>query len=192
MSQPESHPIRNGVVATVIGGLILAAILAVLGYLWAPAGSAFSFLWAIVVAVVRWLAGNHAIHGWLLLVLVCGSAALVVSRTLAFLHNIARTPPYASYTSDALFGAVWHWSWSGIQIIHLWASCPICQAELVQLNERDNYLMSTPHAKFYCEHCREVRVDIPGGGHQYALSVVEREIRRKLRVSREPASGVAS
>jgi len=184
MSQPESHPIRNGIIATVVGGLILAAF----GYAWAPVRSGFRYLWNMVVAVGHALASNHPVPGWLLLLLVCGAVAFLVSVVVSFLRSKSTiSAPHVSYTSDALFGALWRWSWSGNQITHLWSSCLACQGELVRLNERDAYLLSVPHAKFYCEHCRAVRVDIEGGDHYYALSAVEREIRRRLRVKQESA-----
>ena len=189
MPQSESHPIRNGVIATVAGGLVLAA----LGYAWAPVRTGFGYLWALIVTVGHSLASTHPVPGWLLLLLVCGAGAFIVSKFVTFVRGASTTAPHMSYVSDALFGALWHWSWSGGQITHLWSSCLVCQGELVHLNERDSYLMSAPHAKFYCEHCREVRVDIEGGGYQYALSAVEREIRRRLRVTQEQArSSVAS
>ena len=188
MSREESHPIRNGVIATVLGGIVLAA----LTYVWPPVRSLFRALWLAVVAIWHALASSHPVSGWLLLVLACGTVAFVVSRVLALARKAPPAQPYLAYTSDTMFGAVWHWSWVSGQVRNTWASCPICQAELVQLNERDSYLMSNPHAKFYCEHCREVRVDIPGGGHQYALSAVEREIRRRLRVSQQQVSSVTS
>jgi hypothetical protein len=188
MSQPESHPIRNGVIGTVVGGLILAA----LSYIWAPLRSLFLFLWSAALAGWHVLVSTHPVPGWLFLLMVCGTLAFVVSRGLAAARNASDATPQVSEASDTMFGAIWHWSWAGGQIHNLWSSCPVCQAELVRLNERDSYLMSEQHAKFFCEHCREVRVDIPGGGHQYALSAVEREIRRRLRVSRESASAATS
>lgn len=189
MTQSESHPIRNGIIATVAGGLILAA----LGYAWAPVRIGFGYLWGFVVAVGQWLVSTHAVPGWLLLLSVCGTGAFIVSKIVAFARGTSTKAPHVSYVSDTLFGALWHWSWSGGQIRQLWSSCLSCQGELVHLNERDNYLMSVPHAKFYCEHCREVRVDIEGGGHEYAYSAVEREIRRRLRVAQERTrSGVGS
>lgn len=189
MPQSESHPIRNGVIATVVGGLILAA----LGYAWAPVRIGFGYLWSLVVAVGQWLASTHAVPGWILLLLVCGAGAFIIYGLVTFARGTSTTAPHESYVSDTLFGALWQWSWSDGQISQLWSSCLSCQGELVHLNERDNYLMSVPHAKFYCEHCRAVRVDIEGGGYEYAFAAVEREIRRRLRVAQERTrSNVAS
>lgn len=188
MSQPESHQIRNGIITTVVGGLILAG----LGYAWTPARLALSWLWRLVITVWGWLVASYHVPGWLLL--VCGffAAAFLVRVASIYLRNSSSTPPHQSYTSDTMFGARWHWSWSDNHVIQLWASCPSCQGELVYLNSPDNYLMSVPHAKFLCEHCQQVLVDISGGGREYAMAAVEREIRRRLRIANVQAAEAAS
>lgn len=188
MSQPESHQIRNGIITTVVGGLILAG----LGYAWTPARLVLSWLWSLVTTVWGWLVASYHVPGWLLL--VCGffAAAFLIRVTSIYLRNSFPTPPYQSYTSDTMFGAHWHWSWNDNQIIKLWASCPSCQGELVYLNNPDNYLMSVPRAKFFCEHCQQVLVDISGGEREYAMAAVEREIRRRLRIANVQAAEAAS
>jgi hypothetical protein len=188
MSQPESHQIRNGIITTVAGGLILAG----LSYAWAPARLAFSWLWGLVIAVWNWLGASYQVPGWLLLVGGFFAAAFLVRVVSTYLRSTSSAPPHQSYTSDTMFGARWHWSWSDNHITQLWASCPSCQGELVYLNNRDNYLMSVPHAKFLCEHCQQVLVDISGGEREYALAVVEREIRRRLRIANTQAAEAAS
>lgn len=188
MSTPESHPIRNGVIATVVGGLILAA----LSYVWAPARQALVWLWGEIAAAWHVLVASYHVPGWLLLVLGLLAATFLVRAASNYLRSASSMSPHQSYTTDSMFGARWHWSWIDNHIARLWASCPVCQGELVYLNTRDNYLMSVPHARFLCEHCQQVLVDISGGEYDYAMAAVEREIRRRLRVANLQATGAAS
>lgn len=188
MSQPESHQIRNGVIATVVGGLILAAF----SYVWAPARLALVWLWGLVVAAWSALAASYHVPGWLLLACAFFAAAFIVRAVSTYLNSTSSVSPHLSYTSDTMFGARWHWTWNDDHIIRLWASCPSCQGELVYLNTRDNYLMSVPHARFLCEHCQQVLVDISGGEYEYAMAFVEREIRRRFRIANAQAVEAAS
>ncbi len=88
----EQHPIRNGVIATVVGGVILAA----LGLLWPPARRVLQALWHFLTATVPvpvWLVG--------ILLLVAGvvSAGLIRSR-LGLAHHTPLKPTAASATSE--------------------------------------------------------------------------------------------
>jgi hypothetical protein len=179
MSQSESHPVRNGILATVIGGLILAA----LSYVWPPAKSAFIWLWGLLGGIWQALVASYSVPGWVLLLLGIFAITVIARAGLSLVRNASVTPANLSYTSDTIYGANWQWSWHQNRVTQLWASCPNCQGELVYVNNRDNYLLSVPHAKFFCEHCQKVIVDIQGGDREYALSAVEREINRRLRIS---------
>lgn len=72
MSTSESHSLRNGIVATVVGGIILAA----LGYLWAPAKAVFYWLGRVLALVWSMFVAGYRVPGWLLLVFVLVAAAV--------------------------------------------------------------------------------------------------------------------
>lgn len=188
MSATESHSLRNGIVATVVGGLILAG----LGYAWAPAKAAFLWLWRLVAALWGALVASYPVPGWLLLVLVLIAAAVVVRLLAMAARKAPPAPAYLSYVEDVVFGANWRWQWSNGDMAHLWAFCPTCQGELVYVDNPDNYLYTEPHAKFLCEHCKKIVVDVSGGGRDYALSAVKRELRRRLRVANGQLASNAS
>ena len=188
MSTSESHSLRNGIAATVIGGLILAA----LGYLWTPAKAFFHWLWQLLASAWGVFVASYRVPGWFLLILLLVAAAVVVRIVGVALRKAPPVPAYLSYVEDIVFGAKWRWSWSNGDMAHLWAFCPACQGELVYVDNPDNYLYTEPHAKFLCEHCNKIVVDISGGGRDYALSAVKRELRRRLRVSQEQLASSAS
>lgn len=127
MTEQESHPIRNGIIATIIGGIVLS--------FWAPfrdvVESLFLWLWGLVVTAWYYLWEKHEIYGWLLVLFV----VLSIPTVLGIVSRFKKTeePTYLDlYKEDYLFGAVWHWSYgNGGAIGNLWCLCPQCKSELV-------------------------------------------------------------
>lgn len=180
MSNQESHSVRNGVIATVIGGIAMAA----LGEMWPPAKKAGTWLWE----QTSWLAGLlveiYYMQGWFLVLLLLLSLVTVV-RFLVGLRG-QKAPAFTRYVEDHFFGARWRWSWVAGQVSNLWGFCPRCDSELVYDDSSCNSVYSNTPAKtdFVCEHChRETVASIPGGDKSYAISLVQREIRRRIRTS---------
>ena len=71
MANEHPHPVRNGIIVTVVGGLILSAILLSRGFLvktmsWVWAG--ISWIWAALIS-------HYPIPGWVFLII--GLFALV-------------------------------------------------------------------------------------------------------------------
>lgn len=125
MPSGESHAVRNGVIATVIGGIALA----ILGEIWPPVKVAIIWVWERALAFVGLLGESYSVPGWALSVL--GLLALVtVIRAVVVLR---RSPagPHNKYVEDILFGVKWRWSWAGGDISSLWCFCPVCDGELV-------------------------------------------------------------
>lgn len=180
MEQKDCHTIRNGVIATVIGGIVLS--------LWEPYRKLIirSALWAwdAAKALAGWFSTTHEVYGWVIILLVILAAPTVV---LMFCHLLKKAEPgYEDlYKSDRLFGAQWHWSYSGGAIKNLWCLCPSCQNELVYSEFVPNPYDFThdgmePKTEFLCERCGTPRSSLKGR-KDYALGTVEREIRRKIR-----------
>ena len=179
---------RNGIIATVVGGLILSAILPqsrdflvdAMSWVWA----AISWIWAALIS-------HYSIPGWVFLII--GLFALVGLVRLCVLLRPQNEPAYKNYTEDMLYGAKWRWSWNGSLISNLWCFCPRCDAQLVY---GEDYL----HGKtdFVCERCPPDGPDLPlrshgrvvaivSGDRHYAVGAVEREILRRIRTSENVA-----
>ena len=178
MTSTDSHPIRNGVIATVVGGIALAG----LGQIWPPAKAAILWVVTKLGALISLLTTSYQTPGWLLLVLSLLSAVFVVLLAINIIQSNVPTnlPAYMQYKQDSFYGATWRWSWSNGAIENLWAYCPTCDCELVRANTDRDFLFD-PRTVLLCEHCAETVATIPGGDHQYALSAVQRLIRRKAR-----------
>lgn len=190
MTSGESHAVRNGVIATVVGGVVLA----ILGEIWHPVKSTIGWLWEKVLAFAGLFGETYAVPGWALTIL--GFLALVtVVRTVIGWRSNPSTPntvaPYRAYVEDILFGVKWRWSWSGGDVSNLWCFCPVCDAELVYDDSSVHNVYSHEESKtlFICEHCnRNVKGRIEGGDKEYALGAVRREIRRRVRTGQYAGS----
>lgn len=183
----ESHPVRNGVMATVVGGIILA----VLAKLWPPAKTALMWLWERFLDLIGLFSSSYSVPGWLLAPLGILSLVAIARALIGLRSAVASAAPHASYVEDLLFGARWRWSWVGEQIAHLWCFCPSCDAELVynDSSAHDIYRLGKPKTEFICEHCGHRTVgEVEGGDKSYALSAVQREIRRRVRTGKYPRS----
>ncbi len=194
MANKHPHPVRNGIIATVVGGLILSAIPQSRGFLveamsWAWAG--VSWIWAALIS-------HYSIPGWVFLIV--GLFALVGLVQLCVVLWPQNEPAYRSYTEDMLYGAKWRWSWTGRQISNLWCFCPRCDAELVYSSAH-----SFPAEKtaFICERCPPDGADhfprpygltqgrvvtTVEGNKLYAMGAAEREILRRIRTRENVAT----
>ena len=188
MASGESHAVRNGVIATVVGGLILA----LLGEVWPPVKSAIGWLWEQVLAFANLFGETYAVPGWALAILGLLALVTVVRAVISWRSPSAAPPPsasYRTYVEDILFGAKWRWSWSGGDVANLWCFCPICDGELVydDSSAHSFSVRQEPQTVFICEHCnRSVMGRVEGGNKDYALGAVRREIRRRIRTGQHP------
>lgn len=180
MSTKETHSIRNGVIATVIGGILLS--------FWEPFRGLLKTLvlwfWWLLNSAWSWLSSDHQIAGWLLALFVVLSVPSLVKVVSALIRS--REPTAENlYKSDRLFGADWEWSYFNGSISNLWCLCPNCKGELIYsevMPDRYNihHAGLEPKTDFICEKCGAVMCSLRGD-KDYALGTVKREIRRKIR-----------
>ena len=187
MANKQPHPVRNGIIITVIGGLILYAILHFRGFL----VEAMSWVWAGVTWVWVALISDYSMPGWAFL--LGGLFAFIGVARLCVILWPQNKPAYRNYTEDMLFGAKWRWSWTDNEISNLWCFCPNCDAQLIP---REGY----GSTDFICERCPpdesyrnyqphgRVVATVEGGGRYYAVSAAEREILRRIRTSKNVPS----
>ena len=185
VANEHPHPVRNGIIVTVVGGLILSAIPLSRGFLvktmsWVWAG--ISWIWAALIS-------HYPIPGWVFLII--GLFALVGLVGLFVGLWPRNEPTYRSYTEDMLYGAKWRWSWIGREISSLWCYCPRCDAELVY---SEDYVRAI--TDFICARCPPERsrgrvvATVEGGDKDYAVNATKREIRRKIRTGENFAPNV--
>lgn len=180
MPSDDTHTIRNGIIATVVGGVILAAILSLLG--WLP--KLLRWLAALALGVLRHFAGSVQIPIWLLYVLAGGCLVLVVRVILSLLSSGG--PTWRDYTQDTfpvLGDMVWRWDYVHGKPFDVWCYCPNDDTKLVYSTRQGNrYSLHRNEliTRVTCETCGKtyppVLGDVP-----YIVNAARRQIDRKLR-----------
>ena len=94
------HPVRNGIIVTVVGGLILSAIPLSRGFL----VKTMSWFWAGVSWMWAALISHYPIPGWAFLIV--GLFALVGLVRLFVDLWPRNEPAYRSYTEEMLYGVL--------------------------------------------------------------------------------------
>ena len=190
VANKHSHPVRNGIIATVVGGLILSAIPSLRGFL----VEVMSRAWTGAIWVWTALISDYSVPGWVLLITgLFTLVGLVVGLVLlCVVLRPQNEPADRNYTEDMLYGAKWRWRWSwiGKDILDLWCFCPICDAELVVYGE------GFTTTNFACERCppdranRHYRViaTVSGSNRYHAVSAAKREILRRIRTGENLSS----
>ena len=174
-----------GLIATVVGGLILSLMPTSINLL----RGAGSWLWDSMLWVWAILGSSHTIPGWAILTIgllaLVGLVALGILLIASLQRDTEQT--YRNYTEDMLDGLRWRWEWTGNKIDRLWCFCPSCDAQLV-------YSEAISSTLFICERCPSdgslnrtgkrgrVVATIEGGDRQYAVAAAEREIIRRIRI----------
>ncbi|PSU45794.1 hypothetical protein C9J12_21380 [Photobacterium frigidiphilum] len=180
MSKKESNPIRNGAIASVIGGIILS--------FWTPFRDllvkvAF-WCFGLLISIWEWLTSSHEVYGWVIVLLVFLSVPTLI-EVVSLVVRKKKPGVEELYKSDHLFGADWHWYYSNGLIKNLWCLCSSCKSELVYSELVPNRYNFThdglePKTIFSCERCNTMRCSLRGD-KRHALGTVEREICRKIR-----------
>ena len=190
MSKKESHTIRNGIIITVVGGIILS--------FWPPFLSfikkILSWLLHIIKRIVLYMNSEHLVYGWIIATL----SILSLISIFIIISKLKKHEPgfHELYTEDHLFGVDWFWKYIGNGIINLWCLCPDCRTELVFsefIPDPYNYLHDNkmPHTTFICEKCGVSKAKM-NGSKNHALSTAEREILRKIRTEEWKKQKVAN
>lgn len=177
MSKPkgERDSIRNGIIVTVVGGLILAAILAFPEW--------FKTSWKVIVATWHFLFASIPVPRFVLglLVLFCLVMAYrEIRRAVQKVLNVPSIDDSFLYTKDEIFGLVWRWDYSTSNPLErLRAFCPRCDTILVHSLDfvSRNYQSWTT---FSCETCKK-EVTTLEGDINHVLQKVGRQIERKVR-----------
>lgn len=178
MSDDSYKSIRNGVIASVLAGIILLAIPVLRGYFF----GFLSWIWSGVEWLWHALLASCSLSGWAL----CVFFILALVGIIYIYKDVKREseePDFKSYTEEFIYGAKWKWNWAGNQFSNVWCFCPRCDGELVYDDSSCRSLYSdTIKTDFICENCgHSLITSISGGNKDYATGAVKREIDRRIR-----------
>lgn len=187
MSKQDTHPIRNGIIVLLLGSLILG----ILKNSWASKTFAaiFSCLKYALTLLVTWFLSKAAVQIWILALLLLLSLypILKIVKHLFRTYGRHKKEHDNAYNEDSIFGVIWRWNGSGEQPYDVMPFCPNCDNELVYREQRKDPFppssLRPPHfTQFICENCNHSSDELHGN-HFAAIEKVEREIRRRFRIS---------
>lgn len=178
MAEKESHAIRNGTIAGVLAALISAFAI--------PACRVITFkvlhwLHKWILSGWKFVVTTHSVRGWA--ILLVGTLGLIGLIAVIQLLWPEKLPEYSLFKRMTYHGAIWRWQWLGNTVVNLWGFCPHCDASLVfdDSSMRDPF-NNRKGTEFICEHCQNaVIARIDGGGKDYAIALITREIERQVR-----------
>lgn len=167
----KKHPVVSGVVIAALGSMVFKEPRTLVA-------SLFSGVWDMITQGYQWVVSDVSIPWWLFIIL-CLLSAIVVIQIGCHLLQKEEAPDFHEYREDFINGVKWRWGWHGRQIINLTAYCPNCDYQLTCI--KPDRWSDDIGTSFYCDRCSSVISKIKGGGLDYALGVVRREIDRKVR-----------
>jgi len=181
MNKKSENSIRNGTIASIIGGIVLLVIPSLRDII----AKFFAWLWSVVLWCWNTLFTQYAIPGWvLLIILIFFSIGLWYS--FIRIRGETNTMEYKKYVKDFIYGANWRWEWVGNRVSNLWCYCSNCDATLVYNDSTclDPYATEIK-TDFICENCNNnIVATIKGGNKSYAVGAVNREIERRIRTGK--------
>ncbi|MBI2446944.1 MAG: hypothetical protein HYV48_00130 [Candidatus Omnitrophica bacterium] len=101
MSEKDSHPLRNGVIATVVGGVILSAIPPVRDFV----SKIFGWIWSVIVWIWEALVSSYSIPGWVLITV--SLLAVIGAISIYIAVRPSKEPENKKYTEDFIYGVKW-------------------------------------------------------------------------------------
>jgi hypothetical protein len=162
----DKHPLRTGILCTVIGGLILTLILRLTGF--------FPAVWQSCKLAFRFLISSVSLPVWLI-VLISILIVPTLIRIFAFFKKNPNFLDYTDYTQDEILGMRWRWHYNiyGGGIANISCFCPSDDTELIYEDWGSKVV-------FRCETCGK-RFGPFEGNRNYVIGKAERQIHRKLR-----------
>ena len=176
MADSEKHPIRNGIIVTIVGGIILAGLLYFIPKF-------FAFFQSITSIIWNYLLSETLIpNSFLCLLIILAIPTVLGFIKFFFRSKLQRTSDENNlglYKSDFLFGMLWKWSFINTNDLpsqDLWCFCPNCATRLVYKLGYNGKEMTT---NFLCENCGFSSKQFVGN-NTAALNTVIREIERRI------------
>jgi len=193
------HRRRTFLVSVVAGGTV-GLVLAVLQPVRTWLSTLFTkghFVSRILSTLVSFFSQPHYVSGLVLLALILFATFGLFALAL-FLYSLLRprqvsvtSPelPYVNYTRDQFFGVVWRWQWNYLQVSTLTPFCPYCDYQL-SYDDPSTYRLRRsyydPGVSLICDHCQRTVKKVENYSYIQLLSVVTREIQRKVRLDQYP------
>ena len=187
----EKHPIRDGIIVTVIGGIILTLVFWILGGIQEVIKDIVNWILSVKTFIIQYsiFLWNHILSSatipwgllWLLIILSLIALWKIFSPFVTLFVKKPQTPkPYIprldNYRQDILFNVRWKWNniFGTMPSQPLSFFCPVCSTRMVY--SENGYPEKT---SFICETCHRTVATLDGD-LDFALSTVARQIERRI------------
>lgn len=157
-----SREVTSRTIASVLAGIILAAV----WFFWASvepiALGAWTWTWGTVSACFLWFFDRVHMQRWFFLLLLGVTLVVVVRKALGFVawSRLPSEPTPADFTKFERFGMIWRWRWATGGPNGVTPFCPRCDRHIRYTEDRA--LFSPEPTEFFCSNCSGVRVSRPG------------------------------
>jgi hypothetical protein len=167
----DNHQLRNRILGTVIGGIVLTLVLWLAGFiptLWQTCKSAFMWL-------IGFLLSSISIPAWLIVVVSPFIVATLFRIFVTISRKDIKHPTWRDYKEDEIMGMIWRWHYSHYSgaIHNICCFCPYDDTELV-------YIERLMQVTLRCETCNR-QFGPFNADHDHICRMAERQIRRKIR-----------
>lgn len=132
---------------------LLSGIAGISGWLKIEPESLLGLLISPFVVLVTWLFNEHAVYGWVIVLLGLCALAIVIQLVRLATRTEPASPAYLQYRSDHVYGVDCAWRWSYGQPDDIKWLCPICKSQL-DLEGR-HYFNSRTHSSLICRRCNK-------------------------------------
>jgi len=175
-----------GISATVIGGIILMIIEPSRHFIVIGMSKTWNYIKIFFLVIWKYLTTVHEIYGFIIIISVLLWIFFVIILFLMIKNNLFGKT-YTTYTEDMFYGIKWRWYWKDAEIKNLWCFCPECEYELSYQEESiyRNRIYHAPKLILICDHCSK-KHPFQDYDKDDLLSIIEREIWRKIRIGEKP------
>lgn len=172
--------LRHPLWSNVLGGLAVAGLLAIGGYLldWWPS------VRGVTIVTLEWLEARTETPNWVLCLLSIPTAGFLFLIGAGIWYKInpetahIADAQWTDYTKDRIFGLVWRWCYVGGVIEQLVSFCPHCDYQVYPSNASG--FAAVDRITFKCESCGR-QLGTFDESVSYFESRVKRTIQQKLR-----------
>lgn len=181
----KSSRLKRAAEHPILSGLIVAAVAAAAGSIWATVKGAWpavlSAIWSWMTAAWLWLGSTTGVWNWLLILLTVVSLGAIGIFVVAVWQNRNSPTPLTQqdYRSDSFEGLRWFWNYDYFgRVSGIYVCCPDC---LLQLDPKyDARVYGSDRITYACEHCKVTKATFDEH-HNKLESRIERFIHKKLR-----------
>ncbi len=185
-SRDEKSQVWTGIISTVVGGLILAAVYALWPAVREWINGVFKYIGSALVSAWSYLLSSIEIPWllfWLLILLAIPTLWKIVSPIVNKIRKIPAEqtePNLKEYVEDRFLNLIWRWKFTknGFPDTSLWCFCPECNTRVVVVYRHGR--AGALGTSLFCETCGEEKFFVDGKDRDDIKGMISRQIERRI------------